>query len=216
VTPSESELSPVYLRSVATPPLYRLACKRGWGGMLKHIQLLRNVGAFDSITPGAAVTFDLFNLVYAENGRGKTTLADLFRSLGNGDASVVTNRHRLGATHPPHAIIALDGGGTCTFQTGAWSAGRPALAVFDDHFVAENVCSGVAIETGHRQNLHELILGAQGVTLSGALQTHVAAVEEHNRNLRLRDDAIPAAAKGGLTTEKFCALKADPKIDDKI
>lgn len=184
--------------------------------MLKHIQLLRNVGAFDSITPGAAVPFDLFNLLYAENGRGKTTLADLFRSLGNGDASVVTNRHRLGAAHPPHAILALDGGGSCTFQNGMWSAGRPSLAVFDDHFVAENVCSGVAIETGHRQNLHELILGAQGVALNAELQRHVAAVEEHNRSLRLRDDAIPAAAKGGLTTDKFCALKADPSIEEKI
>jgi wobble nucleotide-excising tRNase len=188
----------------------------GAADVLTHIQLLRNIGTFDSITPGAGVPFDMFNLVYAENGRGKTTLADLFRSLGNGDATIVTNRQRLGATHLPHAILALDGGGACTFQNGAWSAGAPAMAVFDDHFVAENVCSGVAIETGHRQNLHELILGAQGVALSGELQRHVAAVEEHNRNLRLRDDAIPAAAKGGLTTEKFCALKADPKIDEKI
>ena len=50
--------------------------------MLKHIQLLRNVGAFDSITPGAAVPFDLFNLVYAENGRGKTTLAERLAANG--------------------------------------------------------------------------------------------------------------------------------------
>jgi wobble nucleotide-excising tRNase len=202
------DLSKVRNGWVAKAKWYRLACALGVGAMLRHIQLLRNIGTFDSITPGAGVPFGLFNLVYAENGRGKTTLADLFRSLGNGDASVIT--------HPPHVILALDGGGTCSFQTGGWSAGRPTLAVFDDHFVAENVCSGVEIETGHRQNLHELILGAQGVALSGELQRQVAAVEEHNRNLRLRDDAIPPAAKGGLTTEKFCALKADPKIDEKI
>ncbi len=40
--------------------------------MLQHIQLLRNIGSFDSITPGTDVPFDQFNLVYAENGRGKT------------------------------------------------------------------------------------------------------------------------------------------------
>jgi hypothetical protein len=41
-------------------------------------------------------------------------------------------------------------------------------------------CSGLDIQTEHRQNLHELILGAQGVSLNTALQTHVAARSSRN------------------------------------
>lgn len=91
--------------------------------MLQHIQLLRNIGSFDSITPGAGVPFDQFNLVYAENGRGKTTLATVLRSLGNGDASLILNRHRLGAAHAPYIILPIQGGDLAhAFQNGAWSA----------------------------------------------------------------------------------------------
>lgn len=183
--------------------------------MLQHIQLLRNVGSFDSVAPGVNLPFAKLNLIYAENGRGKTTLAALLRSVGNGQAALVQERHRLGAAHPPHIILAT-AGGNHTFQQGGWSAPLPSVAVFDDTFVAENVCSGIEVETGHRQNLHELILGAQGVALNATLQGHVAAIEEHNRNLRTKEDAIPAAARGALTVDAFCGLNVDAKIDERI
>ena len=102
-------------------------------------------------------------------------------------------------------------GAPLVFQNGAWAASLPRIAVFDDAFVAANVCSGIAIETTHRQNLHELILGAQGVALKAALQGHVSRIEDHNRNLRVKGDAIPAAARGTLTVDAFCALAADPR-----
>jgi wobble nucleotide-excising tRNase len=97
-------------------------------------------------------------VIYAENGRGKTTLAAILRSLSNGDAALISERHRLGAAHPPHVVLQV--GVTpqpVVFQNGAWSATDPRIAVFDDLFVAQNVCSGIEIETEHRQNLHELI-----------------------------------------------------------
>lgn len=183
--------------------------------MVERIQLLRNVGLFDSISPGAQLPFDRFNVVYAENGRGKTTLAAILRSLGNGDVELISERRRLGAQNDPHIIIVANGINH-TFQANAWSAPLPSIAVFDDHFVAQNVCSGVEIEAGHRQNLHELILGAQGVALNTVLQGHVAAIEEHNRQLRLKEAAIPAATRGALTLDAFCALAEDPNLADAI
>ena len=83
--------------------------------------------------------------------------------------------------------------------------------MFDDRFVAENICSGIDIETQHRQRLHELLLGAQGVTLNASLQSHVARIEDHNRELRTKADAIPAAARGDLAMDAFCAL--EPLVD---
>lgn len=184
--------------------------------MLERIQLLRNIGQFDSVNAGAQISLSTLTLIYGENGRGKTTLSSVLRSLGSGDAGLVLERHRLGAAHPPHVVLAFAGAGPVQFQNGAWSAAMPRIAIFDDTFVAANVCSGVEIGTGHRQNLHELILGAQGVALNAALQVHVARIEEHNRSLTQRANAIPAAARGNLNVDDFCALAIDPDIEASI
>ena len=183
---------------------------------IERIQLLRNIGQFDSVAAGAQIPLTKLSLIYAENGRGKTTLATILRSVGTGDPVAVEERRRLGAANTPHIVLASPPGAPFMYQNGAWSASYPDIAVFDDTFVAANVCSGIAIETAHKQNLHELILGAQGVALNVTLQGHVARVEEHNRALRQKADAIPAAARGNLTVDAFCALAVDPAIDAKL
>lgn len=182
---------------------------------IERFQLLRNVGQFDSVTSGAQIPLTRLSLLYAENGRGKTTLAAILRSLSTGDPKLIDERQRLGSANPPHIVLS-SAGAAIMFQDSAWSAPHPHVVVFDDAFVAANVCSGIAIETVHKQNLHELILGAQGVALNSTLQGHVAKVEEHNRALRLKGDAVPAVARGTLTVDAFCGLAADPAVDAKI
>lgn len=183
--------------------------------MIERFSLLRNTGQFDSVTPPVGIAFTPFSLIYAENGRGKTTLASIFRSLATGDTSLVMDRKRLGAQHDPH-IVVDQGGVQSVFHNGAWSRTVPDIAIYDDSFVAENICSGIELQTSHRQNLHELILGSQGVALSNALKGHVSRVEQHNVDLRAKGDAIPAIAKGPLTINAFCNLQEDPDIDEKI
>lgn len=183
--------------------------------MIEHIQLLRNVGQFDNLNPPAQTALTPFTLIYGENARGKTTLAAVLRSLATGNPRLVLERHRLGAQHPPHVVFRHTGG-AAVFQNGAWSHPLPDVAIFDDAFVSANVCSGIELQSAHRQNLHELILGAQGVALSGALQGHVARIEEHNVALRQLAEAIPPGALGPYKVDAFCDLEADAEIDRKI
>ena len=182
---------------------------------IERFQLLRNVGQFDSVNAGAQIALTPLTLVYAENGRGKTTLAAIFRSLSTGDPALIEDRHRLGAANRPHIVLSV-GGAQVVYQDGGWAAPLPHIAVFDDAFVSANVCSGIEVESSHRQNLHELILGAQGVALNAELQRHVAAIEQHNRDLRVKEAAIPAAQRAGLTVDAFCALPADDDIEARI
>lgn len=184
--------------------------------MIGKLLLLRNVGVFDSVAAGAQLPFTKLTLCYAENARGKTTLAAILRSFGTGNAELISSRRRLSAQHPPHIVIEIVGSGTFTFQNDAWSASLPRLAVFDDLFVAENVCSGIEIGAEHRQNLHELILGAQGVALNATLQALVAKIEEHNRNLKAKSEAIPTAVRGSMTVDAFCALEPNPSIAEAL
>lgn len=125
------------------------------------------------MTAGAQLLLKRFTLIYAENGRGKTTLAAVLKSLGSGDALPILERKRLDVEHAPHAVLNGSGGQIAVFQNGVWTNRFAEILVFDDHFVAENVCSGMVVQTEHRQNLHELIVGAQGAALNDALQGHV-------------------------------------------
>lgn len=183
--------------------------------MLTQIPLLRNVGRFDSTTSNAQLL--RLMLLYAENGRGKSTLAAIFRSASTNNPTVIAERHRLGAASTPHIVLnTATAPSPVIFQNGAWSRPVPEIAVFDDVFVDENVCSGLLVESEHRQNLHELILGAQGVVLLRNVQRFSDDVETHTKQLRTKGDAIPAEARGGLTAEKFCGLQQQSNIDDLV
>ncbi len=185
--------------------------------MINTLRLLRNVGQFESIGNGVAIPFSRIALIYAENGRGKTTLAAILRSLASGDPLPILERHRLAADHPPHVVLDCAGDDApVVFQGGAWSRTVSDLVVFDDIFVDQNICSGLAVGAAHRQNLHELILGARGVALNRELQTLVAQVEAHNAALREKAAAIPAASRGTLSVDEYCALPIRTDIDGAI
>lgn len=183
--------------------------------MIEKFHLLRNIGQFDSVSPPENTALSPFSFIYAENGRGKTTLSTILRSLARGETALVSDRQRLGAEHPPHIVINIDGD-QAVFKDGSWSQTIPDVAIFDDAFVADNVCSGIDLQTSHKQNLHELILGAKGVELSQTHQTHVARIEQHNADLREKGDAIPAKARGSLTVDQFCKLKEDSETEKNL
>jgi wobble nucleotide-excising tRNase len=181
--------------------------------MIRNLRLLRNIGQFDSVASGADLPLTRLTLVHAENGRGKTTLAAILRSLAKGDPLPILERRRLASQNPPHVVVEFDNGSRVVFQNGAWDTTLPNLKIFDDVFVDENLCSGLELGSEHRQNLHELILGAQGGTLSQQLQSLVSKVEEHNAALREKGRAIPTSERGPYSVDDFCDLQERADIE---
>ena len=185
--------------------------------MLRNIRLIRNVGVFDSDTGAAVVDLNKLVLIYAENGRGKTTLTSILRSLATNEPSFVEGRSRLGAQNPPHICFNADGQPTnVMFQNGGWTRNLPHIKIFDDTFVDTNVHSGLNVEPQHRQNLHELILGDQGVTLNRDLESLVTANEQYIRDLREKADAFPLEILHDLQVDEFCALPQIDNVEDQI
>jgi wobble nucleotide-excising tRNase len=184
--------------------------------LIRRLRLIRNVGQFDNVSGDATTDFRKVTIIYGENGRGKTTLSAIFRSLANGGPLPIGERHRFGAAYPPQVVISKDGGpDQAIFQNNVWATTMPEIVIFDDRFVDENVFSGLAVEPEHRQHLHDLILGREGVVLNQELQRHVAQIEEHNRQLRQRADPLNAL-RGTLTVEQYCDLQQRPNIDQEI
>ena len=185
--------------------------------MIKSFQLLRNIGNFDSVDAGRHITLGRLNLCYADNGRGKTTLASVLRSLAEEDPVPIVERKRLSSQHDPHVVIELAGGSSpLVFKNGTWNGGLHSLVVFDDTFVEQNVYSGLTVSPQQRQHLHDLILGPQAVALQKQLDQQVEKIENHNRQLRVKEGEVPVSARGQISIEQFCALPSDPDIDEKI
>lgn len=180
--------------------------------MVRRLSLLQNLGKFDNVNAGAGFPFARLTTIYAENARGKSTLAAVLRSLAGNAPDLITERRRIGSQHPPRIVIDLDGGAPAIFENAAWTRNQPDISVFDEVFVAENVCSGIEVESRHRQKLHELVIGAPGVALNRTLKGHVDQVEVHIRTLRERADAIPARVRQGLEVDEFCALAQVPDL----
>ena len=181
---------------------------------IKKISLIENVGKFKKAS-ASKIPLARLTLIHAENGRGKTTLATILRSLASGDPSLINDRRRLGARESPHVVIECQGE-NLIFKDSEWSGSRPDIAVFNDDFVSANVYSGVTVESTHRRNLHELVLGSEGVELNNALDECIKQVEHHNNGMNEAKGKIPPDALGGMKASEFCELQNDPGIDAKI
>ena len=183
--------------------------------MITELSLIRNIGQFDSFSWSTLSPLGKLALIYAENGRGKTTLTEILRSLAAGDSAPIDERWRLSSANPPHVVIQCNDN-RLMFQDGSWDGSMPRIRIFNDDFVDQNIYSGLAVDAHHRQNLHELILGEEAVAISHELDALIARIEEHNAELRSRERAIPKSDRGPFSIRDFCFLEPRDDIDASI
>ncbi len=130
--------------------------------MLERISNVQGIGLLHEAN-GIRHACQKVTLIYADNGRGKSTLATIFRSASTGDSSLISARKTVDATLPPKVVLQFGSGHKVTFENNSWSESRSELTVFDADFVERNVHSGGAVSTGHRKNLLEFALGEAAV-----------------------------------------------------
>jgi len=183
---------------------------------IAKIAHIRGVGRFRNYSSQGDVSFRKFTLIFGENGRGKTTLCAILRSLQTKHSAFIHGRRTLGSSQHPQVTIALTSG-QVIFQNGAWSP-VPSdinLRIFDAHYIAENIYSGDVISSDQRRNLCRVILGQQGVTLANRYDEIDKEIGELNATIRVARGIITSYA-GSVALEKFLALPPDPDIDAQI
>lgn len=136
--------------------------------MLDRVEEIQGIGLLHAAN-GKPYPWKKATLIYADNGRGKSTLATVLRSVSLGDGSLIVQRKTIDGTLPPKAILQFNSGHKVTFAGNAWSEKRPEVLVFDADFVERNVHSGGAVSTGHRKNLLEFALGEVAVAARAAV-----------------------------------------------
>lgn len=178
---------------------------------------IRDVGRFRNCVPEGDTTFKKFTLIYGENGRGKTTLCAILRSLQTRQSAIIQGRRTLGlAAANPHVVIALQPG-QARFADGAW---KPAsldinLRIFDTQYIAENIYSGDTIGSEQRRNLCRVILGREGVALANRYDAIDKEIGDLNAAIRAARGIITSHANS-MPLEKFVALDLDPDIEARI
>ncbi len=181
---------------------------------LKKITKLQNIGRFHKggVSGGEYGKYTLF---YAGNGRGKTTLCAVLRSMKTGNATIIEDRRTLGETATPEAQLLLDSG-TASFANGKWKNGKSDLHIFDGTFITENVHAGEQVSTDHRRNIYRVIVGAKGVQLAQEVDQLDAQVTDLTSKTGTEKKALQQHVPSDMTFDKFLALAEDPDIDVKI
>ena len=111
---------------------------------LKKITTVKAVGRFRAALISGG-EYGKYTLFYAGNGRGKTTLCAVLRSLQTNDPSYILKRRTFQALAAQEVQLLLDSG-PVRFSAGAWSTSAPDLHIFDHHFINANVHGGHLID----------------------------------------------------------------------
>ena len=185
--------------------------------MLKKITKLQSIGLFKNGTPTPA-DFNRVTLLYAENGRGKSTLAMVLRACAHGDPTRVMSKKTLDVAAPTEAVLLFEFGGKSmpiTFANGAWNHQVPQIAVFDAEFVEQNVYSGHEVRADQRQSLLEFALGDQAVKRQKQIGDLTKKIGEETSKRGEAERRVVAFSQQMPTTQ-FIALAAVPNAQQQI
>lgn len=181
--------------------------------MIESIKLIRNIGRFDSCASNHKL--NRLTVVFAENARGKTTITSILRSLSTNNPVFIEERKRLGTTAMPHVVVEVNGQQKL-YQNNLWTASFPDIYIFDDYFVNENIYSGLSVETDQRYNLHDLIIGRQGVILARQVEELTQKLSGIQSGITEKEKAIRASVSGNFNIDEFFHLPQIDDIDSKI
>ena len=182
--------------------------------MLERIADIQGVGLLHQAN-GKPYTCQKATLIYADNGRGKSTLATIFRSASTGNESLISAFKTIDGTLLPKVVLKFGSGHKVTFENGAWSERRPELLVFDADFIGRNVHSGGAVNTDHRKNLLEFALGEAAVVA----RAEVDKTTTESKVMAEQVQSIVGQLSGhhqGLSLAHFEQLPPVSDIDTKV
>lgn len=182
--------------------------------MLERISEIKGIGLLYHAN-GKAYLCRKATLIYGDNGRGKSTLATILRSLSTGDGSLLSHRKTLDGKFTPEVTLQFANGHKVTFTNGQWSERRSEVLVFDTDFIEKNVHSGGTVNTNHRKNLLEFALGEPAVVARVAAEEATIAAKKASEEVQSLSSQL-SAYHSGMTLAQFEKLAEVPDADMQI
>lgn len=183
--------------------------------MLTKILNIEGIGLLHQASGAKRTRLEKRTLVYAENGRGKSTLASILNSCGRNDGSLIEDRVTIDGTVPPTVSLMFDDR-QVKFQNGQWSGKSNDVIVYDANFVSDNVHSGSEVTTNQRANLLDFALGTTAVQAREEEQNATQIEKEDNQKLKELSQKLDGLLGGRMPVAAFRALPQDEHIDARI
>ena len=140
--------------------------------MYKKLIHIKNYGRFVNYTSKASDwdgSFQKINIVYAPNGSGKTSLAELFKST-TGDDDVIAKKQTFGITQSPDIKFILDDGKELKFN-GSWNKNVANVDVFDSFYFEDNLYAISIYDDPQRPNIFELAISEEITSIKTKILT---------------------------------------------
>lgn len=186
---------------------------------LSEIKVVKNVGRFSRAQTLPEGVFGHCTLLFGENGRGKSTLADVLRSLSTDNPSILRGRRTLDGESEQQVVLRFSDR-NAIFEKSKWKGTSPRVAVYDSVFVNENVFSGDHVSNEHLKNQFGLVVGEEGVRRVKKLVELDELNRENNNESRVVDGEIKQIVAGigseNLSVKEFLTLSRDDDIETKI
>lgn len=181
--------------------------------MINKVERLTSIGKFRNYQAAGQVNFKKLTLVYGDNGGGKTTLTSVFRSLTTNKPEIIRSRISTNHTAPQAAqITQIDAPSNIyhTFGAAGWTIPFPDIEIFDIHFVNGNIYSGFDFNDDHKKQLHQFVIGAQGVAIQNRIEQNKAAKSASRQNQTNIEQQLIQQVGNGLSAGSIAAFLAIP------
>lgn len=183
--------------------------------MIEKFISIKNIGRFRDCSPHGDVTFRRLTLLFAENGRGKTTLCAILRSLKTGQHEFISSRKTLGSNGPASVQMRLDGN-IVSFLNSAWNSTYSDIVIFDSVFIHDNVYAGDYIDHDHKKNLYRVIVGMLGVQLAKQIEDLDGKIRKANTDINTKKEVISRTVPHSVTIDSYLAWQPIEDIGNKI
>lgn len=174
--------------------------------MINKVEKLVSIGKYRNYQANGQVNFKKLTLIYGDNGGGKTTLTSVFRSLTTNNPDIIRSRISTNHTIAQAAqITQITQSATPTnifhtFGANGWTNHFPDIEIFDIHFVNDNIYSGFDFSDNHRKQLHQFVVGAQGVAIQNQIeQNKIAKVTSRQTQTNIETQLVQQVGNN-LTT----------------
>ncbi len=181
--------------------------------MLNRIESIEGLGLLHEAR-GASYKLESRALIYAGNGRGKSTMASILRSCATGEIDILKERATIDGIHNGRAVLQFDAGHKVIFENEAWSEQRDEITVFDAEFIERNVHSGTEITSEHRKNLLDFAIGDHAVQAKVTEEAESAKQKSASAKIREVSSQLEVYADG-CSLPVFRSIKPIEGAEDK-
>ncbi len=152
------------------------------------------------------------NVIYGENGTGKTTLTLIFRSL-SGKNNLIQKKKTFGFAGDQEINLLDDSNNPYEFKGNKWDKFLSNIEVFDIHFIEDNIYTGSIHEKNSQSNLFEIIVGEEGLKLKRKSDDIFKLREENRRDRKRFANQLKFQKNSISESEKDFLVKQIKKLD---